>query len=72
MSSIKALRREEGWHVPGKKKKATSEGYKGFLGGSVGKESACNAGDTGDVVWIPGLERSPGGGKMATHSSIIA
>ena len=28
-----------------------------------GKESACNAGDTGDVSLIPGLERSPGGGN---------
>ena len=27
--------------------------------GSDGKESACNAGDSG---WIPGLRRSPGGG----------
>ena len=53
-------------------KKATSEGYKGFSGVSVGKKSACNAGDTGDMVWIPGVERSPGGGKMAAHSSIIA
>ena len=34
-----------------------------FSDGSVGKESACNAGDTGDVDSIPGLERSPGGGK---------
>ena len=32
----------------------------GFLGGSVGKESACNAGDLGS---IPGLERSPGEGN---------
>ena len=32
-----------------------------------GKESACNAGDTGS---IPELGRSPGG--MATHSSILA
>ena len=32
---------------------------KSLPGGSVGKESACNAGDTG---LIPGLERSPGGG----------
>ena len=31
--------------------------FMGFLGGSVGKESACNAGDTG---LIPGLRRSPG------------
>ena len=30
------------------------------LGGSAGKESACNAGDLG---WIPGLGRSPGGGN---------
>ena len=26
-----------------------------------GKESACNAGDTGDVCLIPWSERSPGG-----------
>ena len=32
----------------------------GFPGGSAGKESACNAGDLGS---IPGLGRSPGGGK---------
>ena len=31
---------------------------KGFPGGSVGKESTCNAGDLG---LIPGLGRSPGG-----------
>ena len=29
----------------------------GFPGGSDGKESTCNVGDS-----IPGLERSPGGG----------
>ena len=34
--------------------------YMGFPGGSVGKESACNAGDTG---LIPGLGRSPGEGN---------
>ena len=32
----------------------------GFLGGSHGKESACNAGDQG---LIPGMGRSPGEGK---------
>jgi len=32
-----------------------------FPGGSVGKGSTCNAGDTGDVGSIPGLGRSPGG-----------
>ena len=32
----------------------------GFLGGSNGKESACNAGDPG---LISGLGRSPGEGK---------
>ena len=31
-----------------------------FPCGSAGKESACNA---GDLVLIPGLERSPGEGK---------
>ena len=33
---------------------------KGFPGGSVGKESACNAGDSGS---IPGLGISPEGGS---------
>ena len=32
--------------------------YKGFPGSSVGKDSACNAGDPG---LIPGLRRSSGG-----------
>ena len=32
----------------------------GFSGGSAGKEFTCNAGDLGS---IPGLGRSPGGGK---------
>jgi len=40
----------------------------GFLGGSGGKESACNAGDLG---LTPGLGRSPGGGHR-THSSVLA
>ena len=34
----------------------------GFPGGSMIKESACNAGDTGDAGLIPGLGRSPRGG----------
>ena len=33
----------------------------GFPGGSAGKESACNAEDTGDKGSISGLGRSPGG-----------
>ena len=32
----------------------------GFVGGSDGKESACNAGDSGS---IPGSGRFPGGGN---------
>ena len=32
-------------------------------GGSDGKESVCNAGDTGDVGSIPGSGRSPGIGN---------
>ena len=39
-----------------------------FPGGSVGKESACNAGDLG---LIPGLGRSPRGG-LGNFSSILA
>ena len=43
----------------------------GFPGTSVGKESACSA---GDLDSIPGSGRSPGEGKkeMTTHSSILA
>ena len=40
----------------------------GFPHSSVGKESACNAGDLG---WIPRLGRAPGEGN-GTHSSILA
>ena len=36
------------------------KGYKGFPSSSVGKESACNAGDPG---LIPGSGRSPGEGS---------
>ena len=36
-----------------------------------GKESACNARDTGDMGLIPGLGRSPGEGN-GNHSSILA
>ena len=43
----------------------------GFPGSSVGKESTCNAGDTGDMGSIPGSGRSLEEG-MATHSSILA
>ena len=35
----------------------------GFPDGSAGKETACNAGDTGDAGSIPGLGRPPGGGN---------
>ena len=34
----------------------------GFPGGSVSKQSTCNARDVGDTGSIPGLGRSPGGG----------
>ena len=45
-------------HLLGKERKG-----KGFPGDSVGKESACNAGDTEDAGSIPGLERVLGGGN---------
>ena len=35
----------------------------GFPGGSAGKESACNAGDSGDVGLIPESGRYTGGEK---------
>ena len=35
----------------------------GFSGGSVGKESTCNARATGDMSSIPGWGRSPGEGN---------
>ena len=40
-----------------------AKGLLGFPDGSVGKESAYSAGDMGDVGSIPGLGRSPKGGK---------
>ena len=40
-----------------------------FPGVSDGKDSTYNAGDPGPIA---GLGRSPGEGKMATHSSILA
>ena len=43
----------------------------GFPGGSDGKESACNAGDTREAGLIPGSGKSSRVG-MATHSSILA
>ena len=36
---------------------------KGFPDGPVGKESTCNAGDTGNVGSVPGSGRSPGEGN---------
>ena len=42
-----------------------------FPGGSVGKESTCNAEETGDVGSILGLE-DPLEKKIVTHSSIFA
>ena len=44
---------------------------KSFPGGSVIKNAAASAGDSGDVGSTPGLGRSPGQGT-ATHSSIPA
>ena len=35
----------------------------GFPDSSVGKESTCNTGDTGEADLIPGSGRSPGGGN---------
>ena len=43
----------------------------GFPGGSVGKESACSAGDTGDAGQSLGWE-DPLEEGIATHCSILA
>ena len=43
----------------------------GFPHGSVGKEFACNTGDTRDAGLLPGQE-DPLEKEMATHSSILA
>ena len=44
----------------------------GFPDGSAGKESACSAGDTGDVGSIPGSGRSPeeGNGNLLQYSCL--
>ena len=42
--------------------------YLGILGGSGGKESACNVGDPGSILgWEDPLEKG-----MAIHSNILA
>ena len=46
--------------VPWRRDRLPTPVFLGFPGGSVGKESACNAGDLGS---IPGLRRSPGEGN---------
>ena len=48
-------------HIHGYLQKHEVLVFKGFLGGSDGKESACNVGDLG---LIPGLGRSPGDGHF--------
>ena len=45
------------------KKKVQLFTYNGFPCGSVGKGSACDAGNTGDMGSIPGSGRSSGVGK---------
>ena len=47
----------------------TSRGQ-GFPGGTAVKNLPANAGDTGDVGWIPGLE-NPLEQEMATHCGIL-
>ena len=53
--------------------KARPQFYQGFPGSSVGKESACNAGDPGS---IPGSGRSPGEGMgyplQCSWASLVA
>ena len=46
--------------IPSRRDRLPTPVFLGFLGGSAGKESTCNAGDLG---LIPGLGRSPGKGN---------
>ena len=46
-----------GWEDPLGKERLPTPVFLGFLGGSAGKESTCNAGDPG---LIPRLGRTPG------------
>ena len=55
-----------------KTRKWFSKLWRGFPIGSLGRESTCNAGDTGDAGSIPGWGRSPGGrnGNPLQHSCL--
>ena len=68
------MRRRKGWREGNlSRKEMLGPGVLdplGFPGGSVVKESPCNAGDTGDAGLIPGWE-DPLEEEMATHSSIL-
>ena len=46
--------------------------YNGFLCGSVGKESACNAEDSGSIPGPGNPWEDPVEKEVATHSSILA
>ena len=49
-----------GWKICWRRDRPPTPVFLGLLGGSAGRESACNAGDLGS---IPGLGRCPGEGK---------
>ena len=55
--------------MPWRRNRLPTRVFLGFPCGSVGKEFTCNVRDLGSV---PGLGRSPGEGKGATDSSILA
>ena len=46
--------------------------FAGFPGGSVGKESTCNAGNAGDLSLTPWVGKVPWRREWQTHSSILA
>ena len=48
-----------GWEDPWRRNRLPTPVFLDFLGGSDGKESACNVGDLDSIL---GLGRSPGGG----------
>ena len=71
LSSNKDLEKEKKKLFRSVFRKTHNEQIHGFLNGSGGEESTCNAEDPVDAGSIPGSGRYPGGGN-ATHSSILA
>ena len=65
-------RERESLHRQRKQSYGYQRGQRASQVAIVVKNLPANAGDARDLGLIPRLGRSPGGGKMKTHSSILA